>query len=232
MVLRRACWIENMDTRTALKGELLAHISDFNAATEAAAAPSPLIGELIERLVPLSPIPDPTAHLPAVTGSWTSLFAKFGVGHSKGKSHKEDSTLALQTFKAFPDIPVHVIEMVQEIGSSPLFYNNVVLFETLGGTPGLVIIHGTWMADEDERRRFRVVFHGAEVRPRDGRSSSELRTALGLEPDAPLKRDFKPAKLYSDVVYLDEAIRINYGGMGGVYVLARREGPLLSPSPA
>jgi len=211
-----------------VKQELLALIDAFNS--DVAPVPPPRLEALIEAIQPLSPIPDPAKQLPLVAGSWSNMYARFGVGHSKGKSHREASSLSLQTFKAFPDIPIRVVEILQEIDLEPKTYNNVVLFETLAGVPGVVIIHGRYEPDDEDARRFRVVFYAAEVRPRGDLDEAGLRAALGFDADAALHREFKPAKLYSDVVYLDEQIRINIGGMGGVYVLARRTEPAISLS--
>ncbi len=209
-----------------VKQELLAVIDAFNV--DEAPTPPTRLDALIEAIQPLSPISNAARQLPSVVGSWSNLYARFGVGHSKGKSHREESSLSLQTFRAFPDIAIRVVEILQEIDLEPNTYNNVVLFETLAGAPGLAIIHGHYQPDDEDARRFRVVFYAAEIRPRAPLDEAGLRAALGLEPDALLRRDFKPAKLYSDVVYLDDDIRINIGGMGGVYVLARRAEPALS----
>jgi hypothetical protein len=209
-----------------VKQELLAVIDSFNI--DVALTPPARLEALIEAIQPLSPITDPAHQLRSVTGSWSNLYARFGVGHSKGKSHREESTLSLQTFKAFPDIPIRVVEILQEIDLEPKTYNNVVLFETLAGVPGVLIIHGRYEPDDEDARRFRVVFYAAEVRPWGDVDEAGLRAGLGFDQDAPLRREFKPAKLYSDVVYLDEQIRINIGGMGGVYVLARRAEPAIS----
>ena len=58
-----------------------------------------------------------------------------------------------------------------------------------------------------------------------GVSGEALRVQFGLEPDAPLRRELKPPKLHSDVVYCDDDMRINHGSMGGVYVLRRLATP-------
>ncbi len=215
-------------TRESLKQQLLSVVADFNAGISTTADFPEIVG-LVETLKPLSPIPDPNNHLSAVAGSWSSLYASFGVGHSKGKSHQDDSTLGLQTFRAFPDIPIRVNDIVQEIGVAPNLYNNVIFFETVTGScRGMIIVHGTYERDHEDARRFRVVFYCAELRGLDGLDETEFRRRLGLADDDALKRDFKPAKLYSDVVYLDETTRINIGGMGGVYVLERRLEPAIS----
>jgi hypothetical protein len=184
---------------------------------------------LIDSLTPLSPIPDPINHLPAISGSWTNLYAKFGAGRSQGKSNHDDSTLGLQSFRAFPDVAVHITGIDQEIGIVPNAYNNVVFFETMGDrVPGTIIVHGTYEPHDADPKRFNITFYAAEIQPRGAATETELRRALGMGADEPLKRDFKPAKFYSDVVYLDDTTRVNFGGMGGVYVLERRPGPALS----
>jgi hypothetical protein len=214
--------------REALKHDLLSLIADLDAGAADRSDGSD-IARLIDALAPLSPIPDPNNRLPAVAGSWTTLYASFGAGRSKGKSHHDDSTLAVQTFKAFPETPIRVKDVIQEIGLASNAYNNVVRFETVeGACPGVIVIHGAYEPDTEDARRFRVVFHSAEIRGANGLGDAALRRAAGLPDDAALKRDFKPAKLYSDLVYLDESIRINIGGMGGFYVLERRSEPPIS----
>jgi hypothetical protein len=203
-------------------------VGDYNAGKIDAPDTADL-EHLVQTLATLSPIPDPTNHLSEVTGSWETLYAVFGQGRSKAKSHQDDSTLGLQSFRAFPDSPIRVKQLIQEIGESPNTYNNVVLFEAadapVGGT---IIIHGTYEADPKDARRFQVTFYCAEVRGRDGASDAEIRAAFGYPDDFALKREFKPAHFWSDVVYLDEAIRINLGGMGGRYVLERRSAPAIT----
>ncbi len=214
--------------RDTLKQELLSCVARFNAGTSSPPE-FPEIVAMVDELAPLSPVPDPARQLSSVTGSWSSLYAAFGVGHSKGKSHQDESTLSLQTFKAFPDTPIYLTEIIQEIGLEPNLYNNVVLFETTThACRGVIIIHGTYQPDAEDDRRFRVVFHGAELRGPAGVDETAFRRSLGVDREYALKRDFKPAKLYSDVVYVDDTIRINIGGMGGVYVLERRSEPAIS----
>ena len=55
----------------------------------------------------------------------------------------------------------------------------------------------------------------------DGVSGAELRQAFGFEAEQALDISFKPPKLHSDVVYCDDDLRINFGSMGGVYVMSR-----------
>ncbi len=212
----------------AIKQDLLLLVETFNTG-QSGPPDHAQVAALVDAISPLSPIPDPNHHLESVAGSWASIYASFGAGHSKGRAHHDDSSLALQTFKAFPDIPIHVSDILQEIDLETKAYNNVVLFKTTtDGLDGLIIIHGRYECDPDNVKRFRVVFDCAEVRGAEGVSEGDLRRSLGLLDDFALKRDFKPAKLYSDIVYLDGQTRINIGGMGGLYVLERRAEPAIS----
>ncbi len=217
-----------MSSRHVLKEELMSLLAEVN---EGQSTPPdlPEIVAMVDTLTPLSPIPDPTHQLEAVAGSWTSVFASFGFGRAKGKMRHDDSTLGIHTFKAFPETPIHVIDIMQEIGVTPNAYNNVVIIEPMDRScRGLIIIHGNYEGDPENVKRFRVVFHSAEIRGLNGVDDATLRLALDLPEGCALKRDFKPAKFYSDVVYLDETTRINIGGMGGVYVLERRSEPALT----
>ncbi len=217
-----------MSPRHVLKAELMSLLEDVNEGQSTTPDLPEIVG-MIDNLVPLSPIPDPTRHLAAVAGSWISVFASFGFGRAKGKMRHDDSTLGIQTFKAFPETPIHVVDILQEIGLETNAYNNLVIFEPMDRScRGLIIIHGNYEGDADNHKRFRVVFHGAELRGLNGADDDALRRALDLPADYALQRDFKPAKFHSDVVYLDETTRINIGGMGGVYVLERRAEPALS----
>jgi hypothetical protein len=94
-------------TRDALKHDLLTLIADLDAGDAELSDGSDVI-RMIDALAPLSPIPDPNNHLAALAGRWTTLYASFGAGRSKGKSREDDSTLASQTFKAFPETPIRV----------------------------------------------------------------------------------------------------------------------------
>jgi hypothetical protein len=48
-----------------------------------------------------------------------------------------------------------------------------------------------------------------------------MRATLGAPADLPLSAGLNVGKLYSDVVYLDDELRINIGIQGGLYVLSK-----------
>jgi hypothetical protein len=86
-------------------------------------------------------------------------------------------------------------------------------------------VWGRYRIPPDQPQRYSVDFYAAELVPPEGVSAAELRAQFGLENGFALKRALKPPKLYSDVVYCDDDMRINFGSMGGVYVMNRRHTP-------
>jgi hypothetical protein len=94
---------------------------------------------------------------------------------------------------------------------------------------GHLIVRGRYAEDPSrDPKRFGIEFYLAELLPAGNLSPQALRVGLGLEPGFALSHALKAAKLYSDVVYLDDQIRINRGGLGGLYVLRRLAEPELS----
>ncbi len=185
----------------------------------------------IERLRPCSAIPAPALDQHRVSGPWRTLFAQFQVRHTAGKPIEHDSDLSIQTFKAFPKQPVRVLVLDQEIHHEGHHYNNVVRVRAPDGkTCGHVIVWGRYRVETDQPQRYFVEFYQAELRPLPGEDADALRAAFGLPEDAPLVRALKPPKLHSDIVYLDDTLRINVGSLGGVYVLTRVDRPPVSVS--
>lgn len=175
----------------------------------------------IEALRPLSPIPQPLDEQEKVAGPWKTLFASFGARHSAGKTLVHDTTLKIQSFSKFPDVPVRCYALEQEIHAGTLEYNNIAYLEAPGnGARASVITRGTYAEDDDNRERYQVTFHSVELVSDEGLDDAALRAAFGLDAEAPLRVELK-ANFHSDVVYCDEELRINYGGMGGCYVLER-----------
>jgi hypothetical protein len=166
--------------------------------------------------------PAPLDTLDKVFGRWDTTFAHFGGKHSAGKPKVHDSDLKLQSFNRFPAVPIRVTRLCQEISATGNAYNNVIDFTcTDGKTQGVLIVHGRFRPDPDNRQRFHVEFHCTELRPAAGGDEAGLRKALGFDAEQSLKVDLKPPRLHSDVVYLDDEIRINIGGLGGLYLLRR-----------
>lgn len=185
------------------------------------------IHALIGELVPHTPVPRPIDRQDFVASPWGSHYAQFGPRHTAGKPIRHVSSLKLQSFNAFGDIPVKVHEIDQEIRVEGRHYNNVTEITTPDDAHSArLIVWGRYdIPDPDQPQRYDVEFYAVEIIPPEGVGDAEVREAFGLEPGAPLRRELKPPKLHSDVVYCDEDMRINFGGMGGVYVMNRKPGP-------
>lgn len=180
------------------------------------------IHDLIKQLVPHTPTPSPLDKQEFVQSAWGSRFAQFGPKHTAGKPISHDTSLKLQSFARFPNLPIKIHAIAQEIRVADNHYNNVTDISTPDGKHhATLIVWGRYRIEPDAPQRYIVDFYAAEIRPPANVSEEALRAQFGLEPDAPLRRDIKPPKLYSDVVYCDEDMRINFGSMGGVYVMNR-----------
>lgn len=180
------------------------------------------LGRLVEAIRLENVYAAPLDTLDKVVGRWDTDFAHFGGKHSAGKPKVHDSDLKLQSFNRFPAAPIRVTRICQEISQTGNAYNNVIDFICSDGdTRGVLIVHGRFRPDEENRQRFHVEFVATELRPGEDCDAPALLAALGLDAAQPLKVDLKPPRLYSDVVYLDDDIRINIGGLGGLYLMRR-----------
>lgn len=187
------------------------------------------LGELVEAIRAESPYPEPMRSLDKVEGRWEATFAHFGVKHSAGKTRVHDSTLAMQSWNRFPASPIRVLRICQEISRQGNAYNNVIDFTSPdGGVEGTIVVRGVFRGEDGNAQRFVVDFVRLEILPRGATSGAALRAGLGLAPDEPLVADMKPPKLSSDVIYLDDALRINVGSLGGLYLLRRSVEPAIS----
>ena len=157
----------------------------------------------------------------SVEGGGETLFALFGGRAGAGKTRVHDSTLALQSWNLFPPAPIRVERICQEISRHGQAYNNVVGFTAAGGARGRVVVRGRFREDPANPQRFLVDFTRVERAPARGTSEPALRAAVGFDAGQPLHADMKPPRLSSDVIYLDDEMRINVGSVGGLYLLRR-----------
>ena len=184
------------------------------------------IHELIAALVPLTPTPSPYATPAFVASPWRSIYSQFGPRHTAGKPTRHQTTMNLQSFNTLPAVGIFVDDIDQEIRVADGHYNNIMTVSPLDRSlTADLIVWGRYTLSEAHPQRYTVDFYAAELRSPDGASDDALREAFGIPAGHPLRSDLKPMKLHSDVVYCDDDIRINFGSMGGVYILER----LLSP---
>jgi len=184
------------------------------------------IHALIIDLVPHSPTPRPLETQGFVASPWASRFAQFGPRHTAGKPIRHATKLSLQSFNRFPAVEIMVHDIEQEIRVEGAHYNNVAEISTPDGSQrARLIVWGRYSISADAPQRYDVAFYAAELVPPDGTKAEALHTAFGLAPDLELRQLLTPPRLHSDVVYCDDDMRINYGSMGGVYVLRRLHTP-------
>lgn len=211
-----------MSEITQLKADLLAAIQDDDGSGRYSEERTESVHALIGKLTPLSPIARPFDEQAKVAGPWKSLFAQFGPKHTAGKPIAHETSFKLLTFNALPNIPLRMLEVEQEIHSVSKDYNNVQLIETLDGTlRAYLIMFGIYKIDPDQPQRYSVDFSRVALRGLDGAADDALRQGFGFDPVQPLEVAFKPPALHSDVVFCDGDLRINFGSMGGVYVMSR-----------
>ncbi len=219
-----------MMSANPIKQRLLALVTEQDAAGAWSDPAFEELGRLVEALRPHSPVAAPMDAMDKVEGRWETVFAHFGARHSAGKPKVHDSDLKVQSFNRFPAVPIRVVRICQEISRQGNEYNNVIDFLAADGTtPGQIVVRGIYREDpEGNRQRFVVDFVRVEITPAAGTDEAQLRAALGFTGGEPLVAELKPPRLHSDVVYLDDEIRINIGSFGGLYLLSRSSVPPVS----
>ena len=80
-------------------------------------------------------------------------------------------------------------------------------------------------------QRYVVNFYRGQIRGQNGESDEEIRAAFGFEPNVEIDFELKSPPLHSDIVYCDDDMRINFGSVGGKYILTRKTSPWLSVLP-
>jgi hypothetical protein len=179
---------------------------------------------LIDALVPFTAVPDPIKHKHKAAGVWNSLFASFGANHSAEKPVQHRSNLGFQSFGKLPMTPIHVHTIHQEITADTHAYNNVIYAHNdARNAEAAIVMKGTYSEDPNNPQRYPVAFYNVSLQGTQNQSPEQLREQFGLEPDVDLDVDVKPPTLHSDIVYLDDDIRINFGNIGGFYVLQRSD---------
>lgn len=209
-----------------IKADLLAAIAEANPDGTYGDSEFARIHAAIEALTPLTPTPSPLAAQAFVESPWRSLYSQFGPRHTAGKPTRHATTMNLQSFNKFPAVEIFVADIDQEIRVADAHYNNIMHITTPNGAHAAdLIVWGRYSIDPATPQRYTVDFYAAQLRPPAGVSDEAVRSQFGLDPDHPLYAELKPMKLHSDIVYCDDDMRINFGSMGGVYVLKRLPGP-------
>ncbi|MEM8983350.1 MAG: PAP/fibrillin family protein [Pseudomonadota bacterium] len=215
-----------MPTREELKHQILEFTRGLDESVLPSEAERDELRALCDQLCPHTPTPRPIDQQEVSQGVWLTRFASFGVKHTEGQPLQHDTNLKLQSFGKLPSAPARVHKLHQEIEVSSKAYNNVVFVSNAAGdTDAVIVMEGVYSGDDENPQRYAVAFQKVSLQSSNGLSDDDLRAAFGIEGDEPLSKEFRPPKLHSDIVYVDEDLRINYGGLGGFYVLQRTTEP-------
>ncbi|MEM1261301.1 MAG: PAP/fibrillin family protein [Pseudomonadota bacterium] len=215
-----------MSTKEELKNQILKFVAGLDEQVLPTEAERDELRALCDQLCPHTPTPRPIDNQEVAEGVWVTRFASFGVKHSEGQPLQHDTNLTFQSFGKLPSAPVRVHKLHQEIEQSSKAYNNVVFVSNAAGdTDAIIVMEGVYSGDDENPQRYSVAFQKVSLKSANGLSDDAMRAAFGIEGDAPLSKEFRPPKLHSDIVYVDDDLRINYGGLGGFYVLQRTTEP-------
>lgn len=180
---------------------------------------STVLKETLDQLLPFSPTPAPMDNQEMSEGVWECKYANFGVKHAAEQPMLHRSSLAKQSWNNLPNIPADMTNIRQEIPASTKAYNNVVsLRSTTSECEAMCVLYGTYSGDEENRTRYSVAFTEVPLEPMNGDTEDALRAGFGIDAEVSLRTTFNPPKLHSDIVYVDDDLRMNYGSPGGYYV--------------
>ncbi len=224
-----------MPDRHALRRELLDLIATHQEGFASGTPESQRLDALIDELLPLSPYANALDHPEVFRGHWTAAYHNIGrlVGGAAAQNQGVGVTASLKVFSMgrLPDIPARFLGNGLEIDPAAGCYNFVSHFE-LGErrVPSYHFSLARYHRREENLRRFFVEFEGFKVVPVDpAMSMQRFANEVGVEDPALLSHDMHPkAKLWSDVAYMDDDLRIQLGQLGGHYVMRRTDLPLYS----
>ncbi|MFK7887959.1 MAG: PAP/fibrillin family protein [Gammaproteobacteria bacterium] len=213
-----------MSKREQIKQQVLDLVNSLDETVLCSEAEKDQLKELCDALCPYTPEPRPIDNQQAAQGVWLTRFASFGVKHSDNQPMQHASNLRRQSFGNLSGGDVYVTRLLQEIERSTQAYNNVVHVRNPDGdATAVILMEGTYARDDEDPRRYGVDFKRVSFAASDGKDEAQLRKSFAIADDAPLAVEFRPPKLHSDIVYVDDDLRINYGKLGGFYVLTRTQ---------
>jgi hypothetical protein len=224
-----------MSTRDVLLRELLQLTSTHKEGFKSGTPESQRINTLIDELAPLSRYPDALNHPEIFRGHWAADYHSIGrlVGGKDAQDEGVGVTVSLKVFSMgrLPDIPSTFLGNGLEIDPETGDYNFVAQF-LLGEkrVPSFHFSFAKYRRSEESLKRFFVDFCGFKVVPADSAMSmDEFAREIGVADASLLSAELNPrTKLWSDVAYMDDEIRIQLGQLGGHYVMARTDRPMYS----
>jgi hypothetical protein len=165
----------------------------------------------------LNPTPDPARRADLLDGRWRLLYSSFRL--------TREASLGRLSFGKLPEVTVRVEGIYQEVDTAGGHYNNLVHFAH-GDTKGVQVTKGRF--EPADGTRLSIAFYAADARPADRAvAPAAFATSLGTAPDR-LEAPLDAPGLWSDVVYLDDDLRLNRGAYRNLYVLVRDPAPVVS----
>lgn len=218
--------------RDKIKSDLISAINNTDADGKYSDECYEDIQTLMDKLAALTPTPRPFDRQDFITDHWGTLYAQFGPRHTAGKSVAHDNMFHFVSWSNLPKLPFRNLDLRQEIYHETGDYNNVHLIQPIGGGMDCYYtVFGRYTVKEDKPQRYVVDFYRGQIRGQNGESEEDIRAAFGFDSDVDIDFDLKSPPLHSDIVYCDDDMRINFGSVGGKYILTRKSSPWLSVTP-
>ena len=215
--------------REQIKSDLLSAINRTNEDGTYSDDTYQAIQDLMDKLAAKSPTPSPFDKQDFITDHWATLYAQFGPRHTAGKSVAHDNMFHFVSWSKLPKVPFRNLDLRQEIHHETGDYNNVHLIQPIGGgIDCFYTVFGRYRVEAESPQRYVVDFYRGQIRGQKGESENEIRAAFGFDEDVEIDFELKSPPLHSDIVYCDEDLRINFGSVGGKYILTRKDSPWLS----
>ena len=156
---------------------------------------------------------DVAAQRSLLAGRWKLLYGGFKL--------ERETTLARLSFGKLPKIDIRITDVFQEVTADGEQYDNPVEFTFGDGLVGVQRTCGHFTVCESQSDRLEITFTGARFEPKDPfLDVRRWNAALGVHDRA--EADVAVAFAgWSDVLYLDDELRLMRGNAGNLYVLWR-----------
>lgn len=182
---------------------------------------------LIYALSEQNPYTDSVRRAEVHGGRWDAIYWSFGgqaQGRVKGQGTGVETTLADFSMQRLPPIPyVFVDNALENDPATGRYHFHARIKLGKERLPALQYTLGHYVPDEANGNRFLVDFHTFDIRPDDNRPVDEsFAAAVGAPDKTKLKAHFpKMPQLYTDIIYIDDELRIQRGQLDGHYVMKR-----------
>ena len=223
-----------MSKRVNLKNELLDIIKNNQENSNGQNNQADSINKLINELSTVTLYKDAVYMDDVYKGHWAGEY--FNFGSAGGGGAKDQGAGVVTTLKTFsmgqlPDIPAKHISSALEIDPKNSIYN---FYSHMKIGKNLIDTHhfsyGRFSRQKIKPNRFFVEFDGFEIIPQDKSLSldsycKEICVARPEDLKATLP---KSPKLWSDIIYMDNDMRIQHGQLGGHYIVFKKDLPMYS----